>query len=70
MIDSCLERRKTSIILDKVLVNDKQNQPYLELNPSNVLSYTSDYFQKIANFIKSNKELHPPGIYGNNITKV
>ncbi|CAI2201487.1 11109_t:CDS:1, partial [Funneliformis geosporum] len=40
MIDSCLERRKTSIILDRVLVKDEQNQPYLELDPSNVLLHT------------------------------
>ncbi|CAI2198565.1 17062_t:CDS:1, partial [Funneliformis geosporum] len=40
MIDSCLKRRKTSIILDKVLVKDEQNQPYLEFDPSNVLSHT------------------------------
>ncbi|CAI2190474.1 11070_t:CDS:1, partial [Funneliformis geosporum] len=59
MIDSCLERRKTSIILDRDLVKGNKNQPYLELDPSNVLSHASDHFQKIANSKNSNKVSHP-----------
>ncbi|CAI2183879.1 10861_t:CDS:1, partial [Funneliformis geosporum] len=48
MIDSCLERNRKAIILDKVIVNADTPSQYLALVPDDIKAYTATHFQTIA----------------------
>jgi len=41
MIDSCLERTRNTIVLDRVLVNEPNKEPYLELDPDKIKKATA-----------------------------
>jgi hypothetical protein len=59
MINSCLERRKKTIILDHVLIKKDGQTDYLELDPTKVMEETSHHFQTIADSKNSTKDSHP-----------
>jgi len=48
MIDSCLERTRKTIVLDRVLINTNTNDPYLELDPDKIKSATMNHFKNVA----------------------
>ncbi|CAI2185629.1 15634_t:CDS:1, partial [Funneliformis geosporum] len=48
MIDSCLERNRKNIILDKVMVNANTLSQYLTLVPEDIKALTAMHFQTIA----------------------
>ena len=48
MIDSCLERSRKTIILDRILINKPNSDPYLELDPKKLKKATALHFQTVA----------------------
>ncbi|CAI2173625.1 4560_t:CDS:2 [Funneliformis geosporum] len=48
MIDSCLERNRKAIILDKVMVNADTTSQYLAVVPEDIKAYAATHFQTIA----------------------
>jgi hypothetical protein len=48
MIDSCLERNRKAVVIDRLLINKDSNDQYLELSPENIKKHTADHFQNIA----------------------
>src|SRR5215216_2932544 len=48
MIDSCLERPKQTIVLDRILVKEPNKDPYLELDPTLIKKNTALHFQTVA----------------------
>ena len=45
MIDSCLERSRQTIVLDRLLINEPNNDPFLELDPCRIKEATTKHFQ-------------------------
>src|SRR5215216_1758466 len=48
MIDSCLDRTRKTIVLNRVLIDTNTNDPYLELDPDKVKSATMNHFKNVA----------------------
>ncbi|CAI2198936.1 11745_t:CDS:1, partial [Funneliformis geosporum] len=48
MIDSCLERNRKAIILDRIMIHADTPKQHLELIPDEIKKQTALHFQKIA----------------------
>ena len=48
MIDSCLERNRKAVVIDRLLINRNSANQYLELSPDHIKQQTAHHFQNVA----------------------